>query len=119
MIVIPRQLRFLLLLLGVLGIFVAGSLFSPIVARAFPFGGQASIVHKCLNNATYLMLGPPNPGPYIWTPSTKTYDFGPPKHVGQWFLGLAGAPYVCVVSTGFFTSVVWPGTFIMMVGSSQ
>jgi len=96
---------------------IAVLLFSaPLVASAFPFGGQASMVIPCYNDAIYAMLGPPIGGPYIWTPATKTYQFGPPTHAGQWLLGLAGAPYYCLVSIE--PVIVYPGTDITMMGSS-
>jgi hypothetical protein len=89
----------------------------PTVASAFPFGGAIGTIYFCYNNAIYARLGPPIGGPYIWTPSTQTYRFGPPMHSGQWLLGLASAPYYCVVTI----SPVWvePGTAISMMGSSQ
>ena len=90
---------------------------SPLIAAAFPFGGQASIVKPCYNQAIYANLGAPRGGPYIWTTSTKTYQFGPPTHAGQWLLGLAGAPYYCIISIQ--PVIVWPGTYITMMGSSQ
>lgn len=93
------------------------TLASPLVALAFPFGGQASIVVPCYNQAIYANLGPPRGGPFVWTPSTKTYQFGPPTHAGQWLLGLAGAPYFCVVTIQPVN--VWAGTYITMMGSSQ
>ena len=89
----------------------------PASAHAFPFGGQASIVRPCYNAAIYAGLGAPRGGPYIWTTATKTYQFGPPRAVGQWLLGLASVPYHCVVSIN--PVIVWPGTAIMMMGSSQ
>ena len=89
----------------------------PAFAFAFPFGGQASTVVPCYNQAIYANLGPPRGGPYVWTTSTKTYKFGPPTHAGQWLLGLAGAPYYCIVSIQ--PVIVWPGTYITMMGSSQ
>gem|GEM_PF-566853 len=88
----------------------------PLVVNAFPFGGQAGIVKPCYNDAIYTNLGPPRGGPYIWTSSTKTYQFGPPTFAGQWLLGLASAPYYCVVSIQ--PVIVWPGTEIDMMGSS-
>lgn len=90
---------------------------TPLLALAFPFGGQAGIVIPCYNQAIYANLGPPRGGPFVWTPSTKTYQFGPPTHAGQWLLGLAGAPYFCVVSIQ--PVIVWAGTYIVMMGSSQ
>ena len=89
----------------------------PAVALAYPFGGQASIVVPCYNTAIYAMVGPPIGWPYIWTPATQTYRFGPPTHAGQWLLGLAGIPYYCILSID--PVIVWPGTDITMLGTSQ
>ncbi|MDB5238244.1 MAG: hypothetical protein JWM46_514 [Candidatus Kaiserbacteria bacterium] len=89
----------------------------PLSAFAFPFGGQAALVIPCYNGAIYAFIGPPIGGPYIWTPSTQTYRNGPPTHSGQWLLGLAGAPYYCIVSIEPIN--VFPGTAIMMLGTSQ
>ena len=91
-------------------------LLTPFVALAFPFGGQASTVVPCYNQAIFARLGPPRGGDYIWTPATKTYQFGPPSFAGQWLLGLASAPYYCVVSIE--PVIVWPGIAIDMMGSS-
>ena len=89
----------------------------PTAALAFPFGGQASIVRPCFNEVIYAALGPPIGGPYIWAPSTKTYLFGPPRHAGQWLLGLASINYYCIVSRR--PLITWPGSLITMLGSSQ
>ncbi len=89
----------------------------PACAFAFPFGGSAGQVVPCYNNAIYVNLGPPIGGPFIWTPATQTYSFGPPTHSGQWLLGLAGAPYYCIVS--ILPVIVWPGTAITMLGTSR
>ena len=89
----------------------------PAFVFAFPFGGQAGMVLPCYNQAIYASLGPPRGGPYVWTPSTKTYAFSAPTHAGQWLLGLAGAPYYCIVSIQ--PVIVWPGTYITMMGSSN
>lgn len=102
---------------------VAGSLLGllalcvPLFAAAAPFGGMANKVVPCYNEAIYANLGPPRGGPYIWTPSTRTYPFGPPTHAGQWLLGLSGAPYYCIVS--IMPVIVWEGTSITMMGSSR
>src|SRR3989344_5672727 len=61
-------------------------------AHAFPFGGA------------------------IGTTATKTYQFGPPSHAGQWLLGLAGAPYYCIYRISPLT--VYTGISITMMGSS-
>ncbi|MBM3260824.1 hypothetical protein FJY93_00200 [Candidatus Kaiserbacteria bacterium] len=89
----------------------------PSLVYAFPFGGQASEVHRCYNRTIYVRLGPPVPGVYIWTSGTRSYAFGPPSHAGQWLLGLAGAPTACL-----YTIVpidVRSGSSIIMHGSSQ
>lgn len=89
----------------------------PLVAYAFPFGGRASIVLKCIYNSTiYANLGPPRGGEYIWTTNTKTYQFGPPTYAGQWLLGLAGAPYYCIYKISPLT--IYTGIAITMMGSS-
>lgn len=88
----------------------------PTFAFAFPFGGQISQVVPCYNQAIWANVGAPRGGQYIWTPSTKTYQFGPPSFSGQWLLGLAGAPYYCLVS--IVPIIVWSGTAITMMGSS-
>ncbi|HET8581352.1 MAG TPA: hypothetical protein VFL98_02710 [Candidatus Paceibacterota bacterium] len=115
--ILTGQVR--LLIAAVLGLAVIGafSAWSPRIADAFPFGGQASIVQPCFNDAIYVLLGPPRGGAFIWTPGTKTYEFGPPRHAGQWLLGLAGAPYMCIVSP--VPLIIWSGTYITMMGSSQ
>lgn len=91
-------------------------LLTPLTALAFPFGGQASTVVPCYNQAIFARLGAPRGGDYIWTPATKTYQFGPPSFAGQWLLGLASAPYYCVVSIE--PVIVWAGIAIDMMGSS-
>lgn len=89
----------------------------PGVSYAFPFGGQISLVKPCYNDVIFARVGPPRGGDYIWTFSTRTYQFGPPRHAGQWLLGLAGAPYYCLVSVQ--PIITWPGIIITMMGSSQ
>ncbi len=89
----------------------------PSTVFAFPFGGAIGTIRPCYNNAIYAGLGPPRGGPYIWTAASKTYQFGRPRRAGQWLLGLASAPYFCVVS--ILPVDVWPGTHIDMLGSSR
>lgn len=91
-------------------------LLSPFPVSAFPFGGQINQIIFCYNNAIYTNLGPPRGGPFIWTPSTKTYRFGPPLRTGQWLLGLAAPPYYCIVSKE--PIIVWSGILMTMEGSS-
>ncbi len=92
------------------------SLLFPSLAFAFPFGGQINQIIFCYNNAIYANLGPPRGGPFIWTPSTRTYRFGPPTRTGQWLLGLAAPPYYCIVSKQ--PIIVWSGILMTMEGSS-
>lgn len=94
---------------------------APGAASAYPFGGQASLVLPCfvfgfVPYGTLALLGPPNPGFYIWTPFTKTYPNGPPTHPGQWLLGQTGIPYICVIFP--VGPVIIPGITIAMMGSS-
>jgi len=96
---------------------IVATLLFPFAALAFPFGGQASIVLPCYNGAIYANLGAPIGGPFIWTPGTRAYSHGAPYHSGQWALGLAGAPYYCIVSIE--PIIVFPGTAVIMSGSSQ
>lgn len=89
----------------------------PFISYAYPFGGSASEVHRCYNRTIYVVLGPPRGGIFVWTSSTHSYAFGPPTHAGQWLLGLAGAPYICL-----YTIVpidVRAADTIIMHGSSQ
>ena len=90
---------------------------APSITHAFPFGGQASVVIPCFNSAIYANLGPPIGGPFVWVPSTQTFQFGPPSHAGQWLLGNAGPLYVCLVTVDPIFTL--PATVILMMGSSQ
>lgn len=100
-------------LVGLLAI----ALLVPSTMYASPFGGEASEVIPCFNTAIYASLGGPRGGPFIWTPATQTYRFGPPTHAGQWLLGLSSVPYYCIVS--ILPVIVFPGIAISMMGSSQ
>lgn len=88
----------------------------PHFAFAYPFGGMIGQIIFCYNNAIYAAVGPPRGGPFIWTPSTRTYQFGPPARTGQWLLGLAAPPYYCLVSVQ--PVIVWSGVLMTMQGSS-
>src|SRR3989338_8919373 len=87
---------------------------TPLAAYAFPFGGQITIIKPCYNNAIYVNLSPPRGGAFIWTPATKTYQFGPPRHGGQGPVGLAGAPFYLAVF--IFPPSVWQGPNSVMWG---
>ncbi len=95
---------------------VCALLTTPSFAFAFPFGGQINQIIFCYNDAIYANVGPPRGGPFIWTPSTRTYRFGPPMRSGQWLLGLAAPPYYCIVSKQ--PIIVWSGILMTMEGSS-
>ena len=102
--------------IAVLITFVVAAVGTPQLALAFPFGGPITQIIFCYNSAIYASVGAPRGGPYIWTPETKTYKFGPPSHVGQYLLGLAAPPYYCLVSRE--PIIVWSGILITMMGSS-
>jgi hypothetical protein len=95
---------------------IAIFLASPATTFAYPFGGMINQIIFCFNNAIYTSVGPPRGGPFIWTPSTRTYQFGPPMHTGQWLLGLVAPPYYCLVSIQ--PIIVWSGVLMTMEGSS-
>lgn len=104
------------------GALIAGSIVAfaavPRQAEAFPWGGQFSRVIFCFNNVIWVQAGPPRGGKYIWVPGvTRTYDYGPPSHAGQWGLGLAAPPYFCIVTP--LPLVVFPGIIMTMLGTSQ
>lgn len=92
------------------------ALLLPYVAHAQPFGGAINTLFRCYNVAIFANVGPPRPAAVVWTPATRTYRFGAPRAVGQWLLGLVGAPHYCVVS--IFPVIVFPGKHIAMMGSS-
>lgn len=95
----------------------AALLIFPLTADSYPFGGKVSTVIPCFNVAIYAILGGPIGGAYLWTPSTRTYQFGPPTHGGQWVLGLTSVPYICLVWPA--PLFVLPGIAIGMMGSSN
>ncbi len=82
------------------------------------FGGAAGAVIPCFNAVIWTSVGAPRGGQYIWAPGvTRTYEYGPPAHSGQWLLGLYGAPYFCIVSP--LPLIIFPGLLMTMLGSSQ
>lgn len=92
--------------------------FAPRPAEAFPWGGATQQVIFCWNNVIWASVGPPRGGLYIWVPSvTRTYNYGPPRHSGQWLLGLAAPPYFCIVSP--LPLIVFTGIIMTMLGSSR
>ncbi len=99
-------------------IFFAGSLsIAPQRAEAFEWGGQFQTVIPCWNAVIYVVAGPPRGGPFIWTPATATFSYGPPSHTGQYGLGLAGPPYFCLVSP--YPIIAFSGIIMTMVGTSR
>lgn len=99
----------------VVGVFVVISV--PLLTHAFPFGGQITVYHVCYNATLFARLSPPVPGDYVYVSGyTKAYEFGPPRAVGQWLLGLTGIPYDCLWSVS--PIYVQPAIAIAMMGSS-
>lgn len=115
----PRVFGAVLLVAGVL--FLA----APIV-YAQQYGGRIGdgarcdgrALVNCYNQVIWAGIGPPRSGNYIWAPGvTRTYEFGPPSHVGQWLLGLYAPPYFCVAR--LLPLIVCPGKIMTMEGSSS
>ncbi len=87
-------------------------------SEAFIWGGQFQTVIPCFNGVVWARTGPPLGGDFIWTPGvTRTFDYGPPAHAGQYGLGLAAPPYFCIVSP--FPVIVLPGIIMTMLGTSK
>ena len=97
-------------------VLIANILF-PAIVLAYPFGGNISLYHRCYNRTIYVIVGPPRGGIFVWTSSTHSYEFGPPSHAGQWLLGLAGAPYICLYTIDPID--IRSADTIIMHGSSQ
>jgi hypothetical protein len=96
------------------------------VAHAQQYGGRIGdgarcdgrALVNCYNQVIWAGIGPPRSGNYIWAPGvTRTYEFGPPSHVGQWLLGLYAPPYFCVAR--LLPLIVCPGKIMTMEGSSS
>ena len=105
-------------------LFIATLIFSSTLF-AFPqtthaklvFGGSAGTVIPCHNDVIWTNVSAPRGGKYIWAPGiTRTYNYGPPNHSGQWLLGLYAAPYFCIVSP--WPIIIFPGKLMVMLGSS-
>ena len=101
-------------------LFMGFVLFSPTETEAVnPFGGAVGTIYFCqFDNIIYVDIGPPRGGPHLWSSQTKTYDYGPPSHSGQWLLGLrTGVMHVCVVTR---TPSLWleSGMLMLIEGSS-
>lgn len=102
------------------GVLVATSMLAvPRQAEAVVyFGGAIGRLIYCINSVVYVNLGDPRGGPYLWSLKvSKTYEFGPPRHSGQWLLGAAGPTYFCIESV--LPLIVHPGLLILFMGSSQ
>ncbi len=82
------------------------------------FGGRIQDIVFCYNDGVrWTRVGPPRGGDYIWSPSvTKTYEYGPPYHSGQYILGLFAPYYFCLVSPN--PLVIFPGILMTMIGTS-
>jgi len=92
-----KRIIVMALLLVFIGTFSVISI--PKQAGAFPWGGRFNTVIKCWNDVTWVQVGPPRGGTFIWDPTvTETYAYGPPQHAGQYGLGLAAPPYWCVIT---------------------
>jgi len=72
---------------------LAGFLLFPKDSYAVPaltFGGFVATMTACPDQASVLVvISPPFPGAYMFTPTSVPLLFGPPTHVGQTLLGAA------------------------------
>lgn len=101
----------------IIAFFVLALIAAPVFVNAFPFGGQITVYHVCHNATIFARLSPPVPGDYVYVQGhTKAYQFGPPRAVGQWLLGLTSIPYDCLWSVS--PVYVQPAIAILMMGSS-
>lgn len=98
----------------------------PLSAHAIYFGGPVipfpcplgpTGVCVCLNVATYVVVGPPRPGAFVWSLVSKTYASGPAWTAGQYVLGRASVPYFCVLSV--LPTIVVPGLHVDFLGTSR
>jgi|JI8StandDraft_1071087.scaffolds.fasta_scaffold318302_2 hypothetical protein len=105
----------------VLALFVSVSVWGTIPTQAEAvvyFGGPIGQIIYCINSVTYVNLGAPRGGPYLYSPRvTTTYAFGPPSHSGQYLLGAAGPTYFCLQSV--LPLIMLPGLLMLYTGSSQ
>ncbi len=90
---------------------------TPQKTEAFSWGGQFTSVIPCMGGNIWVSVSAPRGGAFIWTPITKTFQYGPPRHAGQYGLGLAGPPTFCLVSP--FPVIPIPGIIMLMLGTSQ
>ncbi len=82
-----------------------------------PFGGPITFIHECVNGI-WVIVGAPAGGSYMWLPGTISYREGPPKHEGQYLLGMAGGGAPCLVPCeGGLCPIGW-GMVIQFHGSS-
>ena len=101
-----------------LGLLLSALLLFPPKVSAFPWGGQFRSVIPCFNAVTWVDVGAPRGGEFIWVPgATQTYQYGAPSRAGQYGIGLAAPPYFCLVSP--LPLIVFTGTIMTMVGTSQ
>ncbi len=85
-----------------------------------PFGGPVLyMIPGCLERVTWVAIGPPRSGWYVHQAGvTRTYAFGPPRHIGQFLLGLYAPKHFCVKNTSAGL-IVKAGFLITMMGSSR
>ena len=99
---------------------------TPVIANAIiPFGGPvlpwicpADIpgVCSCQEGGKFAIVGPPNPGAFVWGFFTRNYSSGVPQLTGQYVLGMATIPYYCIAS--LFPVTIYTGLYVSFAGSS-
>lgn len=103
---------------GITALSIAIVLMLPLFAGAANvFGGKVGAWVPCFNLVSWMTVGAPRGGVYIYSPAfTRTYAFGAPGP-GKYVLGLYGIPYFCLE---FIAPLyVIPGITMTMVGTSH
>jgi len=91
----------------------------PDVAQAqTPFGGPITWIYPGCVNGIWAIVGPPRGGSYMWVPGTRSYREGPPRHTGQYLLGVAGGSVPCLVPCESGLCPIGYGQAIQFHGSS-
>ena len=72
------------------------------------FGGSIVSIAPCYNRAIYVKLA--DGGAFVWTGSTRKFNYAPPQESRQMIMGVADMPYFCVSSIQ--PVIVWSGMHI-------
>lgn len=94
--------------------------FVPTAAHAFiPFGGPIVSIQPCDGGTAWLIrLGPPTPFNLIYVTGTPVFREGPPRHPGQFMLGIATGGGLCDTAIGKGTFNVFGFVITPITGTS-